>query len=162
MTVLHALWSDDRLHLWGEQALPSGRLPRPRGRAPGGERPRRHPYAASTDGLRDALAELTGLAVATTLPATETTVLLPTRGGSPLPSPEALGAGGTDDTQPELRPWRVDALAVSGDEALTLLLAVPDDRSPAARAGSTVTATATVTALALEVAARGPIGRAHV
>src|SRR5690606_23001309 len=92
VTLLHAVWSaDDRLHLWGEQPLTAGRLPRPRGRAPTGGRPRRHPYATRAADLRTALGELTGVAV-TSLPVRETHLALPTGATSPLPSPDLPGA----------------------------------------------------------------------
>ncbi|MGH3441744.1 MAG: hypothetical protein ACRDUY_06815, partial [Nitriliruptorales bacterium] len=135
MTVLHALWtSDDRLHVWGERPLAGGRLPLPKGREPATGRPRRHPYAASDAGLREALGELTGLGGVAGLAGAETTVVLPTATRSPLPSPDLPGGSEVAEPVAGLRGWRADALEVAGADVLALLLAIPSD-PPAYPAG---------------------------
>jgi superfamily II DNA or RNA helicase len=158
MTVLHAVWSaDDRLHIWGERPLTTGRLPRPRGRAPADGRPRRHPYAARAHDLSNAMGELTGLALANVLPATETQLVLPTGAAAPLPSPDLPGASDVTETPQGLRAWRADAIEVAGASALDLLLAVPAAPPPGARPGASLRTVAAVATLAVELAARGRV-----
>ncbi|MEX1162538.1 MAG: SNF2 helicase-associated domain-containing protein, partial [Nitriliruptor sp.] len=157
MTVLHAVWSDDLLHVWGERSLTTGRLPRPRGRAPADGRPRRHPYAVRHDELRIALGELTGLTLASSLPATETQVLLPTGVAAPLPSPDLPGANDATETARGLRAWRSDAVEVAGTDALELLLSLPAEPPPGARPAASLRAASTIATLALELASRGRV-----
>jgi hypothetical protein len=159
VTILHAAWGgDDRLHLWGERRLTGGRLPRPKGRAPQYGRPRRHPYAAPADDLHAAVAELTGVDVAATAATCETAVAIPSTATSPLPSPDLPGAsdiyGGVGSG---LQPWRVDAVALDGADALTVLLAVPADPPSLARPGGSLQAAVTLATLAVELVARGRV-----
>ena len=158
MTVVHALWSaDERLQLWAERPLASGQLPRPRGRAPSDGRPRRHPYAAGADELRDALAALTGLEAGATVRAAEANLLLPSTEASPCPSPDLPGAASAEAIPVGLRPWRADALELSAHEALPLLLAVPAQPAAPTRPGASLQAAGALAALALELPARGRV-----
>ncbi len=158
MTVVHALWSaDEHLQLWAERPLTGDRLPRPRGRAPRDGRPRRHPYAAGTDELRDALTRLAGLATTTALPGTEASVLLPSTDTSPCPSPDLPGAGTVEGVAEGLRPWRADALELAAEDALPLLLALPSQPAGPPRPGASLQAAGALAALALELCARGRV-----
>ncbi|WP_052665730.1 DEAD/DEAH box helicase [Nitriliruptor alkaliphilus] len=157
MTVLHAVWSDGHLLLWGERPLTGGRLPQPRGRAPVDGRARRHPYAVRRSELLDAAGHLTGLEHLDALRVTETEIVLPTSATSPLPSPGLPGASDVGEDARSLRSWRVDAIEVAGADALDLLLAIPTDPPPDARPGASLHAAATVASLALELAARGRV-----
>jgi superfamily II DNA or RNA helicase len=158
VTVLHAVWAAaDRLHLWGEQPLAAGRLPRPRGRAPADGRPRRHPYAARTSTLQGALGELSGLDMASSSSPVETQVVLPTGPASPLPSPDLPGASDVGEVARGTRPWRVDALELDAGDALALLAALPAESPPNARPAASLRAAATLATVALELAARGRV-----
>ncbi|HVL98197.1 MAG TPA: DEAD/DEAH box helicase [Egibacteraceae bacterium] len=151
MTVLHALWSDGRLHVWGERPLAGDVLPRPRGRRPAPGRARRHPYAASADELVAALAEI-GVSGPG---AGELRLRLPSTDASPLPSPGLPGASVVDRRAgTSLAPWRVDALAVPPAPALELLLSTPtDDPSD----GRSLVWLAAAARLALNLVARGRV-----
>ncbi|WP_432827841.1 DEAD/DEAH box helicase [Dactylosporangium sp. CA-092794] len=98
MLVVHALWVEGRLGLWAED--PS--LPQPA--RPG----RRHPFAVT--GL-----DLDGDAGT---PVTRTLVL-PSRGGRPEPSPAAALPPATGRTT--LRPWTVATVEYRPDDAIGLL-----------------------------------------
>jgi hypothetical protein len=158
VTVVHALWSaDERLQLWAERPLAGGRLPRPRGRAPRDGRPRRHPYAAGADELREALTTLTGLEVSRTVRAAEASLLLPSTESSPCPSPDLPGAASIEATPVGLRPWRADAIELSAHHALDLLLALPAEQAAPTRPGASLQSAGTLAGLALELAARGRV-----
>jgi hypothetical protein len=121
--VIHALWvTGGRLMIWAED---QAALRRAVQRDPGRSRRRPHPYAATAAVLVDALNGTLGDRAGGAAPG-DRPVLLPTRAGMPLGSPE-LG-------QPELdepvrgavrsQTWWVPALVYPADEALTLLRAV--------------------------------------
>ncbi|HXM54231.1 MAG TPA: DEAD/DEAH box helicase [Candidatus Dormibacteraeota bacterium] len=136
MAVLHGTWSAvRRLCVWGEDedatGLPSG------GRS--------HPFALSAEALAG-LADEHGWRCAE--PAS-LRLLLPSRRGGPLPSPE-LGRPARDGAVAP-RPWSVPALALGPDAALDALLAIP---SPA---GASLRFLAEAAKLALELVARGRV-----
>ena len=102
---------------------------------------RPHPFAADT-------AALTALHPGK--PAT-LTLLLPSRPGGPMASPELVrsGGGGASRSEPVLRPWTVPALAVDVAE-----LADPAEE---ARYGASVAHLRAVAELADDLAARGRV-----
>ncbi|HYH33123.1 MAG TPA: DEAD/DEAH box helicase [Pseudonocardia sp.] len=138
MLAVHALWSPGRgVLLWAED----------------GERPatsasrslrsaRPHPFAASSSALA---------ALHPGKPATAT-LLLPSRPGGPLASPELVrsgGRGGAPRGGPVLRPWTVPALVVDVAEL--------EDPADEARYGASVAHLRAVAALAADLAARGRV-----
>jgi len=134
MLAVHALWSPGRgLLLWaedGERPASSRRRPL-RSAAP-------HPFAAPAATLA---------AIHPGKPTT-VTLLLPSRGGGPLPSPELVRAGPARAGRGAvaLRPWAVPALAVEPAEL--------EDPAEEVRYGASVRHVRAVAALADELAAR--------
>ncbi|MHA6618048.1 DEAD/DEAH box helicase [Pseudonocardia sp. DLS-67] len=138
MLAVHALWSPGRgVLLWAEDG------DRPTGSSSRSLRPARpHPFAAPVS----ALAALhPGKPAAATL-------LLPSRPGGPLASPELVRSGGRAGAPrggPTLRAWTVPALAVDAAEL--------EDPADEARYGSSVEHLRAVAALAADLAARGRV-----
>ena len=139
MLVVHATWRDSALVLWAEDA---DRPPSTRTRRD----VRPHPFAASADELTDALG-VDG-------ESTELTLFLPGITTAPAPSPE-LGRE-TPSTRGHLHSWRVPALAVSPDTALTVLATIDDD-STAVTYGSDVRYLAVVAGFACDLVSRGRV-----
>ncbi|MFE6051107.1 SNF2-related protein [Kitasatospora sp. NPDC056446] len=119
MFVLHALWrTDGQLALWAEDARahPGAAEPQPDRPAP-----RAHPYACPADALAAVLGGIgPGLDwLAGQAPERWTTLLLPTVGTAPAPSPDlpvTPPRGGA-----VLTPWRVPALLFDAGAAAQLL-----------------------------------------
>jgi superfamily II DNA or RNA helicase len=136
--AVHGLWSPGRgVLLWAEDgARPATSSSRSLRSA------RPHPFAAPTAALS---ALHPGKPTALTL-------LLPSRPGGPLASPELVrdgGAGGSGRTVPVLRPWSVPALLVDASE-----LADPADE---VRYGASVAHLRAISALADDLAERGRV-----
>ncbi|MEY9964340.1 superfamily II DNA or RNA helicase [Streptacidiphilus sp. MAP12-16] len=120
MFVLHGLWqADQRLALWAEDARPRAEAPRARARTRGVPV---HPQGCDPAVLRGLLGAVgPGLEwLAGHAEAASATLLLPTREGTPLPSPE-LAAPSPTTTGVRLRPWRVPALLFTAAQAAQLL-----------------------------------------
>ncbi|HZG92382.1 MAG TPA: DEAD/DEAH box helicase [Pseudonocardia sp.] len=137
MLAVHALWSPGRgMVLWAEDG---SRPATGGGRALRTARP--HPFAAPS-------AALAGLHPGKPV---VLTLLLPSRTGGPLPSPELVRS--TPDapgrSAPALRPWTVPGLVVDPAEL--------DDPADEARYGASVTHLRRVAALADDLAARGRV-----
>ncbi|MGI8333339.1 DEAD/DEAH box helicase [Actinomadura scrupuli] len=147
MFALHALWrADHRLALWAEDSaerpLPGARPARgarPPGAAHGSRTPpgpgvaRAHPYACSAE-LVATLVSGAGPRLdwlVTRTGAGWCTLLMPSGGGVPLPSPE-LGGGRASGARgaPELVAWHVPALLFAPGEAAQLLGELFDPRRP--------------------------------
>ncbi|MGC1215510.1 MAG: ATP-dependent helicase, partial [Micromonospora sp.] len=114
MLVIHGVWlSGVGLAVWAEDTALLARAPRRPGRAP---RERPHPFAADHATLAAVLGDL---------PADPTAVLLtlPTRGGSPLDSPELVRTAVAEPLRGPvtLAGWRAPALAYAPDAAFALL-----------------------------------------
>ncbi len=137
MLAVHGLWSPGRgVLLWaedGDRAATTG------SRSLRSARP--HPFAASAA----ALAALHPGKTATL------TLLLPSRAGGPVASPELVRSSsvGSARSAPALRPWTVPALAVDPAELL--------DPADEARYGASVAHLRAVTELAEELATRGRV-----
>ena len=177
MLVLHGAWGVERSSgdaaflLWAED---TERLVE---RATNGAMPS-HPLQAASGHLRAALstlAELTGLGSSpVSSGGASWTVRLPTRGGVPLPSPEAVAAGADPGTTPEpgngalpeddgmspggsIVEWRVRGRAVPAGQAawlLSLLPATDGSLTPDLVLGSDARYWRSVAKLALELVAR--------
>ena len=108
MIVIHGLWREGGLTLWGEDAT----TPRTSGRAA------EHPFAAAVEDLAAAIG-----GPATQALAGEATVSLPTRAKRPLDSPELVRdeAPGSDRGAVTLGSWRVPVLSFDPDESLAVL-----------------------------------------
>ncbi|GDY29563.1 DEAD/DEAH box helicase [Gandjariella thermophila] len=164
MLALHGLaTADGGLALWAEDSrLPqrgTGRRPRestPPGREPAARRgPDGHPFAAPAEALLDLLPVDRGTAQPDGLP-----VLLPSRGATPIASPELvrdpLAAGPPPRGRPRLRPWLVPVVRLAPATALAVLadgLTGAED----CRAGASVRYLARVAALARELVAAGKV-----
>ncbi|MEJ3654722.1 DEAD/DEAH box helicase [Actinomycetes bacterium KLBMP 9759] len=138
MLAVHALWSPDRgVVLWAEDG---DRPATVTSRALRTARP--HPFAATS-------AELAALHPGKP---TVITLLLPSRPGGPLASPELVrpeGRAASSRAEPTLRPWSVPALVVDPAEL--------DDPAEPARYGASVTHLRSVAALAADLAGRGRV-----
>jgi SNF2 family DNA or RNA helicase len=139
VNVLHGIWSaSGELGVWAEDSALPATAARRRGRPPRELPARPHPFACSSDRLR----EVAMAAVATPpveglvdkAEAGELTLLLPSFVSGPLASPElvhdpveALAETGADQRgrKPALAPWRVPALRFNARGALELLLHLP-------------------------------------
>ncbi len=126
MPALHATWGPDRhLHLWGEDPEAYERLSARRaGSRPGHRLPPAHPFALGPQSLRDALAAQVGDAGAGIA---RLEVLLPSRGGAPLPSPALAVTPRAARGRAEPAPWRVTSLALDGPAALRALAGLGGD-----------------------------------
>src|SRR5690349_2606228 len=117
MLVLHAGWSADGLAVWAEDAAVAADVaPRP------GRRPALppHPFAAPAARLRAALGR-------DDVPDGEAVVLLPTRRGLPLPSPEVPAGpdGGPAAAAVTAGRWRVPVLRPDAGAALPATVLAP-------------------------------------
>jgi non-specific serine/threonine protein kinase len=134
--VVHGLWRAGRLALWAEDSAAE---------AAG---PAQHPGAASTEALADTL----GLTVKGAADHIE--ILLPTRGGVPLDSPElvrdALAEHGRGAVT--LRAWQVPALEFEPDDAFAALRQIDPDRFAV---GSTVRHLMQIAGFAQDLVVRG-------
>ena len=138
MLAVHALWSPGRgVLLWAEDGE------RPAGSSSRSLRPARpHPYAAPVSALAALHPGKPAMA----------TLLLPSRPGGPLASPELVRSGGRAGASrggPVLRAWTVPALAVDAAEL--------EDPADEARYGASVAHLRAVAALAADLAARGRV-----
>ena len=138
MLAVHALWSPGRgALLWAEDG---DRPATAASRSLRSARP--HPFAAPSSALA---------ALHPGTPAT-VTLLLPSRSGGPLASPELVrsgGRGGVPRDGPALRPWSVPALVVD--------LAELDDPADEVRYGASVAHLRAVAALAGDLVTRGRV-----
>ncbi|WP_434741140.1 SNF2-related protein [Micromonospora sp. SH-82] len=139
MLVVHGVWLPGAgLAVWAEDSSLPARAPRRPGRPP---RDRPHPFAAAPSTLADLVAPATdGTTAQADGPAT-VLLHLPTRGGSPVDSPELVRTAAEDPLRGRLglAGWRVPALRYDGTAAHLLLTALdgpPDpDRQWVAGAG---------------------------
>ena len=146
MVVLHAAWSrTSGLCLWGEHDER-----RRRGAAD------RHPFGCAGMRLRAAMAQ-PGHGLPAGVHDADVVLLLPTRTGAPLPSPELLQGRGPGAGRSGLRPWRVPALAIDPEAAVDLLLSRPPAPGLGLAVGASFTYVQEVGKLALELAAHGRI-----
>ncbi|MBX6357662.1 MAG: ATP-dependent helicase, partial [Micromonosporaceae bacterium] len=116
MLVLHGVWRGaDRLCLWAEDSARPATPPRRPGRPP---RRQPHPFAVPHDDVPDELAGLAAKAAAVPV-----TLLLPTRAGGPVASPELVRTGEelADRGPVTLRPWSVPMWEYDQDDALAVL-----------------------------------------
>ncbi|WP_446216246.1 SNF2-related protein [Micromonospora sp. IBHARD004] len=147
MLVIHGVWlSAVGLAVWAEDTTLPARAPRRPGRAP---RERPHPFAAGHATLVEALGGL---------PARATSVLLslPTRGGSPLDSPELVRTAVAEPVRGSvtLAGWRVPILMYAPDAAFALLREI--DLGPAVP-GADLRHLAELADFAADLVARGRV-----
>ncbi|WDZ84561.1 DEAD/DEAH box helicase [Micromonospora cathayae] len=116
MLVVHGSWLVGvGLAVWGESSSAPARPARRPGRPP---RERPHPFAADHATLTAALGP-----AATAATAGSTPLVLPTRGGVPLDSPELVRTAAVDPLRGAVTParWQVPTLTYAPADALTLL-----------------------------------------
>lgn len=117
MLVVHACFSDGRLHLWGETPHTNG--------AVGETSSNVHPFAATPQVIASAL----GLGA---LPGSEVVLRLPAIDGSPAPSPQLAhwsGRSGAHDLAGRgatLQKWGAPTLAIEAKHAVGVLNALED------------------------------------
>lgn len=144
MLVIHGLWLVGAgLALWAEDTALPARAPRRPGRAP---RERPHPFAADHVALAAALGD--PVAPGSAL------LALPTRGGSPVDSPELVRTAVAEPVRGPitLAGWRVPTLRYDPDDALPLLHAI--DGYPAVP-GASLRHLAELAHFAADLVARG-------
>ncbi|MFI7023692.1 SNF2-related protein [Micromonospora sp. NPDC049900] len=149
MLVVHGVWLPGRgLAVWAEDSTREPEALRRPGRAP---RERPHPFAADHAALTAVLGEAAE-------PADLGTALLslPTRGGSPLDSPELVRTGVVTPARGRvtLAGWRVPVLAYGPDAALALLRGLD---GVSAVPGAALRHLAEVAAFAVDLAERGRV-----
>jgi len=128
--VLHGAWNEETFFVWAETATPA---PRSRGRRP---RIMPHPYAATPDVLRAALAHLYPDHAWDAVPEMTYGILLPSTTGRPVLPPWLLPlADDAPAEEPVLAPWKIKGLALDPLTALNLLVALPA-RGPDRRWGT--------------------------
>jgi hypothetical protein len=171
MLVVHGIWARGAVRLWAEDTLlaagtlrpadpplpaPAPQLPRQSGAAP---EPRPHPFAARATELADAFAALPDPLPALARKAVDDdlTVLLPSAGDEPLPSPETgrEPPGG----KRVLSAWRVPALGFDPPAAAELLAALDGtgESHPGLLPGATLAYLAVVARFAADLATRGRV-----
>ncbi|MGI5214139.1 SNF2-related protein [Plantactinospora sp. CA-290183] len=129
MLVVHGVWRlGGRLALWVEDSTAPVGPARGRGRPP---RDAAHPFAVGHPALTEALGELAAKATTGSVP-----LLLPTRAGAPVDSPELVRTepAGSGRGRLTLAGWRVPVLEYEADLALPVLLAFGPD-GPAGQPG---------------------------
>jgi SNF2 family DNA or RNA helicase len=157
MFVFH-LATDDRgrAHLWAEDStLPAQRQPNP-GRPPNVPDPRDHPFAASTETLRDACGELTTTVDPAAFEATSLTLLFPSGRFGPEPSPSLVRDEEMDAPVDRVSPWTVPALTVDAGVLGDVLDALLDSH-PGIVPGETIEYWQTVASMAEEFVRGGRV-----
>jgi SNF2 family DNA or RNA helicase len=157
MLVIHGIWAYGALHVWAEDpGLPAQGPPR-LGRP--SRAPRPHPYACEATVLADLLAELPEPLpdLARKAVDDELTLLLPTIGDGPLPSPELGREPPSGKASPAS--WRVPALVFDAPTAAELLalFSARDEPHPDLGTGATITYLAAVARFAADLAGRGRV-----
>jgi hypothetical protein len=152
--VLHACWLVDvstsqsgRLAMWAEDSSAPATPPRRPGRRP---RVQTHPYAVAGETLRALLPPST-----TAAPFGTAMLTLPTRGGTPVSSPE-LVRDEVGDVAGEVRPgaWQVPTVDLGADDAYAVLRSWDPD---GAACGGSVHHLSDVAAFADDLVARGRV-----
>ncbi len=164
MRVIHGIWAhgtsgpgaQGTLCLWAEDPD----LPRDGSR--GGSPPAPHPYACQSSELADLLAGLPGPAAEAARKGVddELTLLLPTAGDGPLPSPEAGPSGLCGPARRgsvKLASWRVPAVAFDAAAALEVLGGIGQLDGSAAVACGSLPYLAAVARFAADLAVRGRV-----
>jgi len=155
MLVAHGLWAGQpgRLAIWAETSAvrASSKPGRP------SSRPRPHPFCVPA-------AELTTIlgALAYKAEANARTLLLPSRSGVPLDSPDLVRTDSDESTartsRPVLAPWIVETVEIDADATLFLLRALPGlrlDRDPVF--GASLRHLLDVGTFAMDLAGRGRV-----
>jgi len=123
MIVLHSAWSGGELLLWGEspREAEGARAPARRGRKPReGKAVAPYPYDAGTVAL-EAASRDAGVEVEAKEPAVrQVAAWLPAQGGVPIAS-SPLIAEPPSQAEVALAPWRVEAVALTPEQAVDLL-----------------------------------------
>ncbi|OZV84788.1 ATP-dependent helicase [Micromonospora echinospora] len=149
MLLIHGVWLVGvGLALWAEESTGPSRPPRRAGRPP---RERPHPFAADHAALAAAL----GPAAASATHGS-TALVLPTRGGAPLDSPELVRTAAVDPVRGAvtLARWRVPTLGYAPADALAVLARID---GYAGTPGAGLRHLAELSAFAADLVARGRV-----
>ncbi len=159
MIVLHAIWdyqATARLHVWAETSHLSLVSAQRGGRKAGGSKSNPHPFALAYDTLCKALGELTGcpLAASVSTSAETLTLNLPSITPGPLSSPELIRDEPRELSVSTFKLWSMPTAALEPDDALELLLALPDNPPSGVAFGNSLRFWMTAARLAYELLAR--------
>lgn len=157
MLALHLSPGDGgHLCLWAEDStLPPQHQPSP-GRPPNVPEPRDHPFAASVDTLRDAVADLSISVMSESFEETCLTLLFPSGRFGPEPSPILVRDEEMDASVDRVSPWTVPALTVDAHLLGDIITALTDTE-PGIATGETVRYWQTVASLAEELVRGGRV-----
>jgi len=119
MIVLHGAFLDERIFVWGEVPAEPEKRPAANGR--------KHaaaplPYDAGFERVAKALKSLPGDVRPTKRRAEELTLWLPTRNGYAVPSSALVGEAPPSKAEVQLKPWSVNGVFLTPEEALRLLM----------------------------------------
>ena len=157
MLALHLAPGDGgQLCLWAEDStLPPQHQPSP-GRPPNVPDPREHPFAASVETLRDAVADLSISVMSESFEETSLTLLFPSGRFGPEPSPTLVRDEEMDASVDRVSPWTVPALTVD-PHLLGDIITAFTDTGPGIATGETVRYWQTVASLAVELVRSGRV-----
>jgi SNF2 family DNA or RNA helicase len=135
LIVLHAIWDNIQLHIWGESselaATSSGRRTK--------QKTRQHPFALADDGLMEAVGQLSGTLLAKSGGSGSLSLRLPSMFRGPLPSPElVIEKENEDHSNVAFEQWNIPSLTFDANTALDLLLALPSDAPHGTAFGSSL------------------------
>ncbi len=158
MMVLHALWIDTRLHLWGEYRHDGDGT----GAARGGSEARgddpRVPFAASEVELRRVVGDVWESLLVSGATGSTLALLLPHQGGRPLHSwsgsPPASSLDSDDASGVTLQPLSVPTLSFDPADAVDLLTGSPSFQPEDIQRGASLRFWARVAELVLELLAK--------
>jgi SNF2 family DNA or RNA helicase len=156
LIVLHAIWDyleSASLHIWAESSEQPLIVARRQGRPSKAEKTLAHPFALSTEDLREVMGEFAGSLQAVQTRASTLNLRLPSTSQGPWPSPELLleqeGLSAT-----AFQNWQVATLALNPDLALDFLSGLPDQPPRGSAFGAALCFWSTAARLAFELLSR--------
>ena len=156
MIIIHALWTNAQLHLWGEHALPPTRK-NEESNGSNDKRPRAEPFAASHQELRQCIGDSWDSLLVSGAKSSALALRLPHVEGRPVPSTAShlLAATGSHaHKKAELQPCRVRTLVFEPADAVDLLSGSPAYARADVRCGDSLRYWSRVAKLTLELLAR--------
>ncbi len=155
MYVLHAIWNTSatgNLHLWGETSETPAAAKKSKRRSTKTSESRPHPFALEAEGLKNAVAAVTGSLVAESMEVGKLTLHLPSMGDMPASSPQLIR---DEDDLPkmakDLKLWEVATAKLDPGLALDFLLSVSDQSAPGIAFGDSIRYWAEAAKLVMEL-----------